>query len=242
MTASTADRLDARDKLLILSGGAAHGIVAALSAEFTEAAGLGVQGDFGAVGGMRKRLLNGERPDLVILTAAILKELGEAGVVERASIADVGAVPTSIAVRQGDAAPDAGSADALRKALADADAIYFPDPEQATAGIHFQSVLAGLGLLDEVRRKLRTHPNGAAAMGALAASADRRPIGCTQATEIVATPGVSLVCDLPEPHGLLTMYTAGVVRGSAKAAQARLFAQMLADGANAARRRACGFK
>jgi molybdate transport system substrate-binding protein len=241
MTESSAERPEGAEKLLILSGGAAHGIVAALSPEFTDATGLGVLGDFGAVGGMRKRLLAGERPDLVILTAAIVKELGEAGIVEPESIEDVGSVPTSIAIRRGDAAPDAGSPDALRTALANADAIYFPDPEQATAGIHFRSVLVALGLLDAVKDRLRTYPNGATAMRALAASTDRNPVGCTQATEIVSTPGVSLVCDLPDPHGLLTVYTAGVIRGSARAEQASLLARMLADSKRAALRSACGF-
>ena len=49
-------------------------------------------------------------------------------------------------------------------------------------------VLRQLGVHDEVAPRLKTAPNGATAMRALAASRGRRPIGCTQATEIRSTP------------------------------------------------------
>jgi molybdate transport system substrate-binding protein len=59
----------------IFSGGAAHGLVKALTPSFIAATGLGIGGTFGAVGGLKARLLAGERPDMVILTAAIVAEL-----------------------------------------------------------------------------------------------------------------------------------------------------------------------
>ena len=55
---------------------------------------------------------------------------------------------TAIAVRSGDASPPVGDADSLRAALLAADAIYFPDPKLATAGIHFAKVLDQLGIRD----------------------------------------------------------------------------------------------
>ena len=51
----------------------------------------------------------------------------------------------AIAVRAGDPAPPVGDAAELRAALLAADAIYFPDPKLATAGIHFAKVLDGWG-------------------------------------------------------------------------------------------------
>ena len=84
----------------------------------------------------------------------------------------------------------------LRAALIAADAIHFPDPGKATAGIHFDKVVDRLGIRSDVQARLRTFPNGASAMRALA-DAGGRAIGCTQATEILATPGVRLVGPLP---------------------------------------------
>ena len=45
-------------------------------------------------------------------------------------------------------------------------------------------------------------------MRALAASAARRPLGCTKETEIRATPGIVLVGPLPPGCDLKTVYTA----------------------------------
>jgi molybdate transport system substrate-binding protein len=208
-------------ELRMLSGGAAHGLVESLAASFEQQTGYSIKGDFGAVGGMRERLLKGERPDVVILTAAILKELAAAGIIDGATIRDVGTVATAVAVRAKDPAPDVSQPETLRTALLAADAIYFPDPKLATAGIHFQKVLVDLGVLDIVKDRLRTFPNGATAMRALSQAPEACPIGCTQATEIVAIDGVTLVGDLPSPHALATTYTAGAVVGSAEGKAAR---------------------
>ena len=59
-------------------------------------------------------------------------------------------------------------------------------------------------------RSLRIFPNGATAMRELAASKVRRPIGCTQSTEIISTEGVTLSGSLPKGCELATMYTAGI--------------------------------
>ena len=84
-----------------------------------------------------------------------------------------------------------------------ADVIYFPDPKQATAGIHFAKVLERLGIAHDVAARLQPHPNGATAMRELSQSRDARPIVCTQVTEILATPGVTLVGPLPKGFELM---------------------------------------
>ena len=86
---------------------------------------------------------------------------------------------------------------------------------------------------------MRTYPNGATAMRELAAARGGRPIGCTQVTEILNTPGVQLVAPLPEGFELATVYTAGVCTRAASPQQARELAALLAgDAARAARQRA----
>jgi molybdate transport system substrate-binding protein len=206
--------------LRILSGGAAHGLVEQVRADFERDTGCRLDGTFSAVGAMRDKLLAGEPADVMILSRTLIDGLAASGHVVRTSIADVARVATSVAVRADDAVPDVGTADALRDALAAADAIHFPDPAQATAGIHFANVLKTLGLADVTADRLRLAPNGATAMKALAASTARRPIGCTQETEIRGTPGVVLVAPLPPGCDLTTVYTAAVVTVSAARAEA----------------------
>jgi molybdate transport system substrate-binding protein len=222
----------------VLSGGAAQGLVEALCPAFEAKTGCRIDGVFGAVGAMKARLLAGEPVDVLILSRALIDGLARDGQVLRTSAKDIGAVETAIAVRGGDPLPAIASAAELRAALLAAGAIHFPDPEQATAGIHFAKIMRELGIWEAVGGRLRTAPNGATAMRALAASQDRRPLGCTQATEIIATPGIVLVAPLPPGCDLATVYACALAaRSEAAAEAAELIALLTGDAAGDVRRR-----
>lgn len=224
--------------LRVLSGGAAQGLVEALRVDFEAASGCRIDGTFGAVGAMRERLLGGEPADLMILSRALIDGLIRDGHVAAASARDIGAVETAVAVRHGDATPPIETADQLRSALLATDAIHFPDPKQATAGIHFARVLRDLGISEALADRLRPAANGAAAMRALAASASAHPLGCTQATEILSTPGIALVGPLPAGCDLATTYTCAVTTKTLSQADAtRLIALLAADDHQPLRRR-----
>ena len=129
----------------------------------------------------------------------------------------------------------------MRAALLAADALYFPDPRQATAGIHFASVLDRLGVSEELAPRLHPLPNGATAMRELAASQSVRPIGCTQVTEILITPGVTLVGALPPGYGLATVYTAAVAANADEPGHARRLIAILAGEVTREARARAGF-
>jgi len=222
--------------LRFLSAGAAQGVVAALAAKHA----IGIDGSFGAVGAMREKFLAGEACDVVILPDAQIAELASAGRVRADTAGDLGAVATSIAVRAADPAPFVSDEASLRAALVAADAIYFPDPAKSTAGIHFAGILDRLGLAAALADRLKTFPNGATAMRAMAAAVGR-PIGCTQATEIVATPGVRLVAPLPRGFDLETVYTAAVADRAERPEAARRFVETLAGESSRPLRTAAGF-
>jgi len=101
-----------------------------------------------------------------------------------------------------------------------ADAIFVPDIRASTAGIHVAKILQRLGIADDVTGRLKIFPNGATAMRSLAETDAARPIGCTQSTEIISTPGVILSGSLPPGCDLSTMYTAAVTTRAASARQA----------------------
>jgi molybdate transport system substrate-binding protein len=231
----------AAQPLHLLSGGAAQGLVAALQARFLATDGVAVEGRFGAVGAMRELLESGAPCDLFIVTARMVRELADAGVLQGATVRDVGRVRTGIAVRADDPAPAIDTPDELRAALLAATAVHFPDPERATAGIHFARVLAELGLADTVRERCRTFPNGATAMRELACAAPGA-IGCTQVSEILATPGVKLVGVLPPKFELATMYTAAVPAKATLPEEAARFIELLAGPGTRGERAAAGFE
>ncbi|MGL4240031.1 MAG: molybdate ABC transporter substrate-binding protein [Beijerinckiaceae bacterium] len=225
----------------IMSGGAAQGLVKRLVPELQAATGCHVDGVFSAVGGLKARLLGGERADIAILTAAIIAELETKGVALAGESRAVGGVSTAVAIRTGDPTRSVGTAEELKAALLAATDIHFPDPQLATAGIHFASVLRRLGIFDETASRHRVFSNGATAMAALAASTAANPIGCTQLTEIVSTPGITSIGDLPGDLGLSTTYTAALLNGAENPEAARWLIARLADTGLAGLRRECGF-
>jgi molybdate transport system substrate-binding protein len=213
--------------LNILSGGAAQGLVGSLAATFKESTGLEISGEFGAVGAMADKLRSGTPADILILTSALIATLTREGLATESSITDVGRVETALAVRDADppvSAPDAAS---LRQAFLQADAIFVPDTKASTAGIHVAKVLEQLGIADEVANRLKIYPNGATAMRHMASSDALRPIGCTQASEIIATKGIKLSGALPKGCDLATTYTAAITSKTAHPREAQILIDLL---------------
>jgi molybdate transport system substrate-binding protein len=214
-------------KLAVLSAGAAQSVVTALAAQH----GIDLQAEFGPVGAMRQRLLDGAPCELIVLTRQMILGLGNRVVAS----ADIGRVGACIAVRESDESPRVDTKDLLHKALSSADAIYLPDPAVATAGAHFKKVLDQLN----ISRGLKIFPSGSAAMHALASAPEPKAIGCTQATEIMATPGAKVVAPLPAEFALSTTYGAAICRDSAPA---RRFFELLTGEASRDLRMKAGFE
>jgi molybdate transport system substrate-binding protein len=180
---------------------------------------------------------------VLILPQPMQVVLADKGRVETASIAPLGRVPTGIAVPDGAATPSIADGDALRACLARATALYCPDTRRATAGIHFLRMLHAMGIEERVAPRIRSYANGAQAMAAMAAATSdgAGAIGCTQITEILYTPGVTLVGPLPHPFALSTVYSVAVSAHSGDPPAARKFAARLAGDATRALRDSSGF-
>jgi molybdate transport system substrate-binding protein len=227
----------------ILSAGACKGLFQAL---FPKRIASGkAQAAFGAVGAMQDRLLAGEACDILVLTLPMLEKLAVEGWVVPGSICELGSVGTGIAISsQLKSVPDVSEEAMLSANLLAATAIHFPDPAKATAGIHFQSVLERLGVLDEVSERCQHYPNGAAAMASLAendAKFGNLQIGCTQISEILYTKGVRLVGELPMPFHLRTIYAAALTPAGAESERAQKMLKKLTSHKTQSLRKKGGF-
>ncbi len=230
----------------LLSGGAAQGLVARLQAQFQTKfktqGGAVIAGNFGAVGVMKDRLLAGEACDVIILTEALIRQLTGSGHVVAGSARALGVVKTGIAVKVGEPVPDVRNPEALKAALLSATGIYFPDPVKATAGIHFMKVLEALGIDATLADRLRPFPNGATAMREMSQCLQPGLMGCTLVTEILYTPGITLVAPLPKEFELATVYTAAVCTAARHPAMAVALIDLLADEQTESLRRTAGFE
>ena len=225
----------------ILSGGAAQGLVAALSTAFRARHAHAIDGEYGAVGSMEAKLRAGAPADVLILTRKIIENLAAEGLVDPSTITDIGLAQTGIAVRAADPSPPIANDDELAASLRAADEIYLPDPVLATAGVHFAGVLDALGFAPKSTRAcapIRTARARCALWRKLRAA---RAVGCTQVTEILATPGVRLAGLLPPGRGLATMYTAAVCAQASEPVGAANLISLLSAAEAAQARRDAGF-
>ena len=178
----------------------------------------------------------------MILTRSLIDGLVASNHVVAGTCQSLGVVRTGVAVKVGEKHPVIGSKEELRNAFMNANGIYFPDPELATAGIHVLNVLKDLGLNLEKKNFLRTYPNGATAMAAMAKSAESHLIGSTQVSEINITPGIELAGLLPKEYELATDYCLGITVNAKEPELAKEFAQLLTGPNSLEVRKKIGFE
>ena len=227
-------------RLKILSAGAAERLLRTLAPEFEAANACSLESDFGNAGVIAGKLRAQEPADLVILPEKPIAEFGRRAIVIADSIVPLGKVGTALAIPRGQAVPSLDGIDRFRQALLQAPHLYVPEWRNATAGIHFKAVLERLGIWSHVEQRLKTFPNGAASMKALA-SASGPCIGCTQATEILGEPGVIFAGYLPDEFKLETVYSAGVCTSAADESLARKFIAFVTAERSRGNRIAAGF-
>ncbi|MGG5808493.1 molybdate ABC transporter substrate-binding protein [Falsiroseomonas sp. CW058] len=171
---------------------------------------------YDTVGALRDRILGGDRPAVTLLSAEAVAVIAARGIVPADGIAEVGRTGVGLAAPAGRAAPDIATPEAFRAALLAADSIAFADPARgATAGRHVQAVLERMGLLDQLRPKLRLVPFGVEGINMIARG--EVALAFSQATEIIDRPGVQLVGLLPDALQLWTVYRAAVIRDGEEA-------------------------
>ena len=213
--------------LNVFSAGAAQAVATRIAEKFQRESGNPVNAAYGAVGAMKARVVAGEPADVIILTAALIDELIQEGLVVPGSRIDLGRVGTGVAVRAGTPLPDVANARVLRGNMLAATKIVCPDPAIATAGKVVLNVLDRLGIAGDVRARLQYFPNGYAAMAHLAQSTGMREMGITQVTEIMANRGVTLVGPLPPELQNIAVYSVGLAAHSAHPERAKEFIRRL---------------
>ncbi len=226
----------------VLAAGAAKELVARIDAPYTLATGQRIRATFDTVGAQRERVEKGERPDAVILSSAAMAQLNKLGLIDVASIRDIGDVQVGIAVSassnaHGKSAPDISTPEALRATLLAAKSIAYADPARgATAGAHFATVLTAMGIRDDVAKRTTVLPFGVEVIEAVASG--KYEFGVSQSSEIVQHKGVRYLGALPPPHRLATRYQVAALRDRPNAAS---LIEFLQTGAAREAMRASGF-
>lgn len=189
-----------------------------------------------SVGGVdaAQRVQSGEEAfDVVFLASNAIDKLQAAGRVVEGSKVDLVLSGTAVAVPAGAALPDIGSEEAVRAAVLAAPSIGY---STGPSGVALQKLFERWGIADEIKARIVQARPGVP-VGSMIASGEVA-LGFQQLSELIHVAGIQIVGGLPAAIAIDTVFSAGVVTGSAHAdAVQRLLAFMAAPEAEAAKRR-----
>jgi molybdate transport system substrate-binding protein len=213
-------------EIKVLGAGPVKRGVTQVAAQFEKNTGHKVTVEFAGAPSVRDRVLAGEAVDVAVVPQSAMADFVAQAKVNAATRMTVGRSRMGLAMRRGAAAPDLGSVDAFKRAVAAADAVVV---NVASSGNYIVKLLEKLGLATP--GKTVTQPDTVKVMDHVAASAQNL-LGAGQLPEIreLVDKGVAIALAGPLPDELqsITGYDAAVTTASANAAVAAAFTAYLA--------------
>src|SRR4051794_2297432 len=196
--------------LQVLSAGALKYVATGFAPQFTDETGDQVEFTFGTIGGVRKRLAEGETADIIMGTAAAIAQMEQSGVLAAGSRVDLGRTLTGLCVRARAPLPDISTPERFKQTLLAARAVAYTDPRAGgTSGIFLVGLLERLGIAEAVAGKVLLCTNGDAVVDK--APAGGAEIGSPFLSEIVPRPAAAAGGALPPPMENATAYAAGIM-------------------------------
>lgn len=217
-------------KLNLLSAGACRNAALAATEAFSAAEDIPVETTFVTAPVMRETIATGDHGyDAVIGAEAVINSFLETGNLQDAPVERLGAIASSVVVRDGTPHPDISTVEAFCETLRKASAVIY---NVASSGIYIEKLMAELGLADEIAERTERTPTGAAVMERIGAGTADNEIGFGQMTEILRVKGtgvnVDLVGPLPDAIANMTVFFACVASGAAHEAEATALVEFLA--------------
>ncbi len=212
-------------QLKVLGAGPVKRGITQLAAQFEKSSGHRVAVEFAGAPSVRDRVLAGEAVDVVVVPQSAMADFVAQAKVVAATRMTVGRSRMGLAVRKGAAAPDLGSVDAFKRAVAAADAVVV---NVASSGNYIVKLLEKLDLA--APGKTVTQGDTVKVMDHVAAS-PQNLLGAGQLPEIreLVDKGVAIALAGPLPDELqsITGYDAAVTAASDNAAAAAAFTAFL---------------
>jgi molybdate transport system substrate-binding protein len=163
---------------------------------------------YSLIADIRKRVLDGETADVIILSRPVMDELDKQQKFASGSITNVAGTPVAVAIRAGAPKPDISNVDALKRTLLAAKSIVYSDPAKGGAsGVYFAHVVDRLGIADQLKSKTILVPGAQAPEIVAKGEAE---IGVAQGSEIVPVAGAEVLGPLPGEFASTTLFTAGI--------------------------------
>ena len=207
----------------LLSTLALRGALVQLAEQSRAARGVTLDADYAPTVGLLKRLRDGEKADVLILTREGLDELVAEGAVVAASKIDLARSYVGLAVKAGAPHPDISTEAALVAALLVARSVAYS--KIGASGIYFAELIERLGIAAEINVRA-TITAGFTAERLMSGEAD---IAVQQLSELKQVAGVELVGPIPLSLQTAAIFTGGRMASSENADQANALLNYLAS-------------
>lgn len=172
--------------------------------------------------GMAARIREGAVADLFIGPREFSDPLLAEGRLAAGTRVDFARSSAGVAVRKGTRKPEIGSAESFKRALLAAKSVAY---SAGASGIHFETVLANLGIAEQVRAKKAT-PRPGELVGAVLERGDAE-IGVQQLSELIPFQGIDILGPLPAQLQKEILYGATLLPGAKEIAVASAFVSFL---------------
>lgn len=227
-------------ELRVLASVALTAALNELTPVYEKATGDKLSIEYGLAAELKKRILDGETADVIILTRLMMDDLQQQDKLAANSLANVAGTPVSVVARAGAPEPDISSVEAFKRTLLAARSIVYADPAKGgAAGVYFAGVLNRLGMSGQLKEKTILVPGAQAAEVVARGDAE---LGIAQASEIVPVAGAQLVGPLPGELASMTVFTAGIGATGKSPEAAKVLIRFLTGPKAAPRLKAKGFE
>jgi molybdate transport system substrate-binding protein len=227
-------------ELRVLASVAVTSALNELTPVYESATGDKLSIEYSLAADLKKRILDGETADVIILTRPMMDDLQKQNMLAANSLVNVAGTRVSVVARAGGPMPDISSVDAFKQTLLTARSIVYADPAKGGAsGVYFARVLDRLGIAEQMKGKTILVPGAQAAEVVARGDAE---LGVAQASEIVPVAGAQLVGPLPGELASTTVFTAGIDAPSKSPEAAKTLIKFLTGPEAASRFKTKGFE
>ena len=217
----------AQTEVRVFTGGAMSEPVREVGAAFAKSSGHRLVYVTDTTGALTKRLVSGERADVIVVTSTAIDTLQKDRRVVAGSRVDLARALIGVGVKAGAPSPDLSTTETFKAALLKAKSVSYVNPASGgTSGTYFEGLLQRLGIAAAMKPKIVYRTQGSEVAAAVAAG--EAELGITFTSELAPTPGVKVAGTLPADIQLPTIYAAAVVTSAGNADAARAFIQALA--------------
>ena len=208
----------------MLSTLALKAAVEQLAGRYETLSGTRIDADFAPTLGLLARLRGGETADLVVLTREGLDELAAEGRLVGESRVDLARSFVGIAVKAGAMHPDISCESALRATLLGARGVAYS--RIGASGILFARLIADMGIAAEINARAIVVPSGLTAGRLVTGEAD---LAIQQTSELMQIAGIEIVGPIPFELQTPAVFSAGLMHGAPRVAEADHLLRYLAS-------------